>query len=130
MMAFLKIFCYMFFAYGLSNMVVYARGPFGLFEEWRAFAHRISEGLGELFSCMICFPTWVGIAASVTDILFNGFAFTPFNVLLGGAAPWWLVVILDACLTSGLVWVVDQFETACERHGNFEYIEEEQRDNG
>lgn len=127
MTALLKIFCYMVFAYGMSNMVVYARGPFALFERWREFAHRISDGFGELFSCMICFPTWVGIGASVADTLFKGFTFTPFNVLLATSAPWWVILVLDACFTSGLVWVVDQFETACERHANYEYVQEEEQ---
>lgn len=124
-MMIIKIICYMIFAYGLSNMVVYARGPFGIFEWWRGFTHNINEHLGEMFSCMICFPTWVGIGSSVIDLLFNGFAFTPFNVLLGAAAPWWLIIILDACLTSGIVWLLDQFETAMERHGMVEFEDEE-----
>ena len=115
----------MVFAYGLANMVVYARGPFGLFEWWRGFTHRINEHLGELFSCMICFPTWIGIGCSIVDLAFGSFTFTPFNVLFDGVAPWWLIVMLDACFTSGLVWVVDQFETACERHGVLEYAEED-----
>lgn len=120
MIQFLKIFCYIFFAYGIANMVVYARGPFGVFERWRAFAHRIGDGFGELFSCMICFPTWVGIAASVVDLAIKGFEFTPFWVLLGPGAPWWLALPLDMCFTSGLVWLLDQAETAMERHGAYD----------
>lgn len=123
-MKFLAIFCYILFAYGLSNMVVYARGPFGIFEWWRGFMHNIDEHLGEMFTCMICFPTWVGILSSVVDLLFKSFAFTPFNVILGGFAPWWLIIILDACFTSGTVWLLDQFETAMERHGIMDYYEE------
>lgn len=120
----IKIICYIIFAYGLSNMVVYARGPFGIFEWWRGFAHNIDEHFGEMFSCMICFPTWAGIGSSVIDLLFKSFAFTPFNIILGTLAPWWLIIILDACFTSGIVWLLDQFETALERHGNIEFEEE------
>ena len=110
-------------------MVVYARGPFALFERWRSLTARISHGLGEMFSCMICFPTWVGIVSSVMDILYTGFAFTPFNIMLGDTAPWWVVVGMDACFTSGVVWFIDQLETAVERHG-VGYSEENDYDNG
>lgn len=122
-MVWLSIFCYILFAYGVSNMVVYARGPFALFEKWRGFTARISGGFGELFSCMICFPTWVGIVSSVMDIMFTGFSFTPFNILLGGTAPCWFVIGMDACFTSGTVWLLDQLENAFERH-NAVYSEE------
>lgn len=115
-MAAVSILCYAVFAYGLSNMVVYARGPFALFEKWRDFAYKTSEGFGELFSCMICFPTWVGIVSSVVDILCRGFEFTPFNILLGASAPWWVVVGMDACFTSGVVWFMDQVVSAFERY--------------
>ena len=124
MMKFLIIACYIIFAYGLSNIIVYARGPFGIFEWWRGFTHNISDGLGEVFSCMICFPTWVGIGCSILDICFKTFSFTPFNLLLN-TAPWWLIILLDMCFTSGVVWLLDQLESAFERHGNIEFEEEE-----
>lgn len=124
-MKFLMVFCYILFAYGISNMVCYAEGPWGIFERWRKLAHDISEGFGKLFTCMMCFSTWIGVVFSLIDILFKGFAFTPFNVLLGTAAPWWLIIILDAGLTSGIVWLLHNFEEACERHGTVEYEEEE-----
>ena len=111
----ITIICYVIFAYGISNMVVYARGPFGIFEWWREFAHRINDNFGELFTCMICFPTWVGISTSVIDILFKSFAFTPFNIILGATAPWWLIIPLDAAFTSGIVWLLDQVETALQK---------------
>lgn len=116
----LGVLCYILAAYGLSNMVVYARGPFGIFEWWRGFIHEKSESFGDLFTCMICFPTWVGIVSSIVDLLFTGFAFTPFNILIGSVAPWWLIIILDAVFTSGVVWLLDQFESACQRHNLYE----------
>lgn len=126
MLKFLIIFCYIIFAYGLSNMVVYARGPFGIFEWWRGFTTNINERFGEVFNCMICFPTWVGLGASMLDIIcFKNFEFTPFNVLLSNVAPFWLIIIMDLCFTSGIVWLIDQFETALEKHGNIEFEDEE-----
>lgn len=117
----LIIFCYIIFAYGSANMVCYAEGPWGVFEKWRNFAHNISEGFGTLFTCMMCFSTWIGILFSTIDLLFKSFAFTPFNLLIGTVAPWWLIIILDAGFTSGIVWLLHNFEEACERHGTIEY---------
>jgi hypothetical protein len=49
------------------------------------------------------------------NILFIGFAFTPFNIILGATAPWWLIIPLDAAFTSGIVWLLDQVETALQK---------------
>lgn len=123
---FLIIFCFSIFAYGVSNMVCYAEGPWGIFEWWRQVADRISTGFGKLFNCMMCFSTWVGFILSVIDF-FLPVAITPFNILLAGSGLWWLIPILDAGFTSGVVWLIHNFEEACERHGIIEYMDE---DNG
>lgn len=118
------IICYVIFAYGISNMVVYAEGPFGIFEWWRAVANDIGERFGKLFTCMMCFSTWVGVLFSIIDLLFKSFSFTPFNIFLGSIAPWWLIIILDAGFTSGIVWLIHNFEEACERHGTLDYYDD------
>ena len=124
-MKFLFIFCYILCAYGIANMFAYAEGPWGIFEWWRAVAHNIGENFGKLFTCMMCFSTWIGLFFSGIDLLFKSFAFTPFNILLGAVAPWWLILILDAGFTSGIVWLLHNFEEACERHGTVEYEDDE-----
>ena len=43
--------------YGFSNIVVYG----SIFKGMRNFLKKVSPNFwGELVSCMICFPTWVG----------------------------------------------------------------------
>ena len=128
-MNFLIVLCYVMFAYGVANMVCYAEGPFGVFEWWRKVADSISEGFGKLFNCMMCFSTWVGLVFSGIDLLFPTVAFTPFNIILAGSGLWWLILILDAGFTSGAVWLVHNFEEACERHGTIGYIEDNNEEN-
>lgn len=123
-MNFLMVFCYILFAYGIANMVCYAEGPWGIFEWWREVANNISEGFGKLFTCMMCFSTWVGLVFSIVDLLVKSVTFTPFNLLLVGSGAWWLIPILDAGFTSGVVWLIHNFEEACERHGAIGYIDE------
>ena len=123
-MNFLLVFCYILFAYGIANMVCYAEGPWGIFEWWREVADHISEGFGKLFNCMMCFSTWVGLLASIVDLLIPSAVFTPFNLILAGSGLWWLIPILDAGLTSGAVWLLHNLEEAFERHGAVAYIDE------
>ena len=125
-MNFLLVFCYILFAYGIANMVCYAEGPWGIFEWWREVADNISEGFGKLFNCMMCFSTWVGLLASIGDLLIPSAVFTPFNLILAGTGLWWLIPILDAGLTSGAVWLLHNLEEAFERHGAIAYIDEKE----
>jgi hypothetical protein len=125
-MNFLLVFCYILFAYGIANMVCYAEGPFNMFSWWREVADNISEGFGKLFNCMMCFSTWVGLLASIVDLLIPSAVFTPFNLILAGSGLWWLIPILDAGLTSGSVWLLHNLEEAFERHGAIAYIDEKE----
>lgn len=126
MLLFITFLSYIILAYGLSNMVVYSNGPFHIFEHWRNFAHMIGEQFGELFTCMLCFSTWVGLILSLINSLFlPSIAFTPFNIILASTAPFWLVMILDMGFTSGIVWLLHQMEEMMERIGIYEEVEEE-----
>lgn len=129
-MLFFKLFVYILCAYGLSEMVVFGRGPFGIFEKWRDVAHDIGDGFGELFTCMLCFPTWVGMALSVIDIAcFPFFQFTPFNIVFsmvpGGFLLNLFIVLLDGFATAGICWFLYQIEEALERVGDDKYGENE-----
>ena len=117
----LVIFVFSFATYGLSNMVVYSNGPFGIFRKWRDFTNKINEGFGELFSCMICFPTWAGALLSAINLFFvDWLKFTPMNVLfkesiydLNSAmffATITTVVGIDALIGSGVTWVIHNIE--------------------
>ena len=115
----LIIFLYIFAVYGFSNMVVFSSGPFRMFEKIREWSSNLSEHFGTLFSCMICLPANVGWFASIIDwFLIPNLALTPFNILLAGTNLWWVALIADCCLTSGLVWIVHNIESFFESIAN------------
>ena len=115
----LIIFLYIFAVYGFSNMVVFSSGPFRIFEKIREWSSNLSEHFGTLFSCMICLPANVGWIASIIDwFLIPNLALTPFNILLVGTNLWWVALIADCCLTSGLVWIIHNGVSDCESSAN------------
>lgn len=115
----LIIFLYIFAAYGFSNMVVFSSGPFRIFEKIREWSSNLSEHFGSLFSCMICLPANVGWVASLIDWFFiPNLALTPFNILLVGTNLWWVALIADCCLTSGIVWFIHNIESFFESIAN------------
>lgn len=110
----LLIFCIT--TYGISNHFVYAHGPFHLYDKIREKASKIHKEFGELFNCFICFPTWVGIIASISNYLFvPNIKITPFMMLLYGAMPWWIIMILDGFFTSGICWLINTWQENLER---------------
>ena len=122
MIAFVLI-AYAVCAYGFCNMLIFARGPFGIFEKWRNFTHSISDGLGELFTCPMCLSTWCGIFFSVINTLcVPSVAFTPFNIIFGVGNCVWLTILMDMGFTSGIVWLLHQLEEMMERVGNYEEV--------
>lgn len=121
------ILIYALFAYGICNMIIFASGPFGIFEKWRNFAHKISDGFGELFTCPMCLSTWVGLLFSALNIIFvKDVAFTPFNIIFGVGNYIPFVLIMDMGFTSGVVWLIYQFDEMMERIGKYEYEEDEE----
>lgn len=120
----LIIFLYCIVAYGLSNMVVFASGPFRIFERIRDLSSRISEHFGQLFQCMICFPANVGWVLSLINWFFIPFPFTPFNLILIDTNLWWLAMIGDCCFTSGIVWIIHNIESFFESIAEGKHAEE------
>ena len=114
----IKFIAYILCAYGFCNMIIFAKGPFGIFEWWRSFSHRINKGLGELFTCPMCLSTWCGLFFSAIDIwLVKSVDFTPFNMVFANTNLWWLILLMDMGATSGIVWLIYQFEEMIERTG-------------
>lgn len=107
---------YILCAYGISNMIVYSSGPFDIFTNIRNIMDKYApSNFGELFHCMICFPSWVGIILSVIDIMFlPNFSFTPFNVLLNNDSLWYFIVPFDMFITSGTVWLINTAQETLE----------------
>jgi hypothetical protein len=110
--------------YGISNMIVYSNGPFHIFSKWRAFTEKIHPMVGELFSCMMCFPFWVGLIISAIDLFIFGGLLTPFNILLFnhpiGISKIITVLFLDGSLSSGTTWVLHNIEEYFESNSKYE----------
>lgn len=125
----LKFIAYFICAYGLCNMIIFARGPFGIFEKWRRFTHMIHPSIGELFTCPMCLSTWCGLFFSAINIwVVQSIAFTPFNIIFGVGNHVWLVLLMDMGFTSGIVWLVHQLEEMMERVGLYGEAEDDDED--
>ena len=130
------IFIFIIYAYGFSNMMVFGSGPFRIFEHVRRITSNISEHFGSMFQCMMCFPANLGWVSSLIDwFALKGIAITPFNILLIGTNLWWVALIGDCVFTSGVVWLLHNFESFFESIAGGESIvnttgsNEEQNDN-
>lgn len=109
-------FVFSVLVYSISNHFVYAHGPFHLYDKIRSISEKVHPQLGELFSCMICFPTWVGMALSALNVLLlPSVHLTPMFIVLGVNAPWWVIIILDGFFGSAVGWLIDTMQSALER---------------
>ncbi len=109
----LILFCYIVFAYGFSNMVVYGSGPFKIFEGLRNVTTRISPHFGQMFQCMMCFPANLGWVISLINWFFIPISITPGNMLFSEIPEtnlWYIAMIFDCCFTSGVVWFIHHIE--------------------
>ena len=113
----MKLLIFLLVAYGISNILVFG----SIFKSWRNFWSNVSPNFwGTLFSCMICFPTWVGFFGSGLiwsptehyEIITNGLNFFNLFTIPKGV----ISVFLDGCLTSGAVWFIHSIQEALERH--------------
>ena len=126
----LIIFCYCIVVYGISNIVVYGSGPFRIFEHIRNIAINIGTHFGSLFSCMMCFPTNLGILLSAINWFFIPIAFTPFNIMFNDYYDlWWLAIICDGAFTSGIVWLIHHIEEFFETISEGQKISDLSHDN-
>lgn len=108
--------------YSFSNLFIYAKGPFNMFGVIRNIADNI--GLGEVFSCMMCLPLWVGVTLSLIDVLLLPTPFTPFSVILDSLElNLWVIVaivLLDGVLSSGVTWLIHNIEEFFESNAKLE----------
>lgn len=104
--------------YGLSNCLVYAEGPFRIFEFYRYFMSKMPSNLGHGATCMICTPFQVGIILSLINIfLITDMDFTPMNTLSCYSAEYWYIkIILDGAFGSGVTWLIHTFQECLENN--------------
>lgn len=101
----MELLIFILVAYGMSNIIVYG----SILEGFRNFWKRVSpDFFGVLFSCMMCTPFWVGVLLSTTLQLMG---YDNMSPLAGhGVDNMFLSIFLDACLTSGTVFVIHIIE--------------------
>lgn len=103
----LTVLIYILTTYGLSNLLVYGSGPFNILGKFREVCGKILPTLGEMLECMMCTSTNVGWVLSLVNILLlPTIKLTPFNILIEDGNLWLLIIILDACFTSGTTWLI------------------------
>ena len=104
----MKIIVFELLVYGITNIVVFG----SIFESWRNFWNKLNPSFfGKLMSCPLCLSTWVGGVLSIT---FSYFGYeTPFSIYGITLLP--LRVFLDACLSSGVCWLIHTIQEAFER---------------
>jgi hypothetical protein len=102
---------FLFLIYGITNIIIFG----SIFTSFRDFWLKYNPNFfGKLFTCPLCLSTWVGGIISLT---FNYFGYkTPFSNYGLEILP--LIIFCDACLSSGVVWVIHNFEEMLERVGN------------
>ena len=109
------IFCFIIATYGLSNLLVYGYGPFDIIERFRLIVNRISRPIGKMFECMMCTSANIGWIVSLLDIfVFTTINFTPFNILINNDMLWYLIIPMDLCFTSGIVWLINTVQNYIE----------------
>lgn len=89
---------YSFIAYGVTTIVVYG----DIFSELRDWIGEKSEFVHSIFTCPLCFSTWLGFFMSTLLQIFGGITpteFFGFNFIA--------TVFLDGCLTAGVVWFLN-----------------------
>jgi hypothetical protein len=100
----MEVVLFFVLAYGIANIMIFS----SIFNKWREFWKKLSPNFfGELFSCMICLPFWIGFLLSI-------FVFSLSTSYLGvrvNTFAWFL----DGCLTSGGVWLIHTLQERLEK---------------
>lgn len=101
----MELLVFILLCYGISNIVVHG----SIFNQFREFWKIVNPNFfGTLFTCMICFPTWVGFILST---VFQMMGYTNMSPTAGhGIDNIYLSVFLDGCLASGTTWLIHVFE--------------------
>ena len=105
----MTLIIYILFAYGLSNMLVYASGPLDIIDIFRTATKRYLGPIGNVFDCMMCTSANVGWVTSLLNIfIFPTVPFTAGNIIFGDSLPWYIIIFIDLCFTSGIVWLLNK----------------------
>jgi len=99
---------FLLLSYGITNIAVFS----SIFKGWRDFWQKYNPSFfGKLFTCPLCFSTWVGF---ILSFVFSQFGYqTPMSYY--GITNLPLMIFLDGCITSGGVWLIHTIQEFFER---------------
>ena len=104
----MEILLFVLLSYGITNIAVFG----GIFEKWRNFWIKISPTFfGKMFTCPMCLSFYIGLTLSLV-FTYLGVS-TPFTEYGIKNLP--LLLFLDACFTSGCVWLLHTFQEFFEK---------------
>jgi len=117
----MNILIFFLLVYGICNIIIFANGPCHIFLKMHKYFKERHPMLEEMFSCMICLPTWVGMFLSAVNlILFPYTPFTPMNMVLYAENLWPIVIFFDGLIASGGNWLIHTLQEMMERVDNNE----------
>jgi hypothetical protein len=97
-------------SYGFSNIVVFG----SIFAGLRDFLDKHNpKFFGKLFSCMICFPTWVGFLLSF--VFFSPTYHYWVGGYFGSLPKEYVSFFFDGILASGTTWLIHTLQEMMER---------------
>lgn len=103
---------YSIMVYGISNALVYFNGPFNIIDRFRTWISNKHKTFEELFSCMFCLPTNIGIILSIISMVFCTIPFTPFSIMFYEHYEYWpLVILFDAFFTGGITYIINTIQS-------------------
>lgn len=112
----METFVYTLIIYGITNILVFFSGPFNILDRFRNFMSKIHPTFTDLFSCMCCLGTWIGLIASILNItLCPDIAITAGYRVFGEVDFWPLILIADMFYASGIVWLIHTLQEMCDR---------------
>ena len=114
-MNWIVLFIYMIVCYGIANTIIFAHGPFHVFDKMHKIAERIHPQLEEMLSCFICSGWWLGFFFSALNLLvFPMVALTPMMMVGLPIQYWYITVFLDGAFVSGSNWLINIIENYLE----------------
>ena len=104
----MEVILFTILSYGITNIAVFG----SIFNKWRDFWVRISPNFfGQIFTCPMCLSFYIGLILSLI-FTYIGVG-TPFTEY--GFNNLFLLIFLDACFTSGIVWLLHTGQEFLER---------------
>jgi len=110
-----NLFIYSFIVYGTCNILIWGSN----FNWWRNLLGKLGEGdysLYKLFTCFMCLPTWIGPLVSFLSIKFGDGSLSITNAM--GFESLALILLLDGCFSSGIVWIMNTIQEFFEKKTN------------